>query len=70
MDNLQLIVDLLNYFRKLEGMVIELRKEVNELTPKGRHIPYDELHSDVYEVFEDYPAYEKNSRFIELFFKY
>ncbi|WP_257352265.1 hypothetical protein [Pseudalkalibacillus decolorationis] len=70
MDHAQLIVDLLIYSKKLEEMIIELRKEVNELTPEGQTIPYAELHSDIYENFDDYQAYEKHRSFIELFFKY
>lgn len=51
MNNIQLIINLLNYSKKLEGMVIELREEVNELTPEDKEIPYFELHSDIYESF-------------------
>lgn len=70
MENVKLIVDLLIYSRNLEEMIIELRKEVNNLTPKGQPTPYEELHSDVYESFYDYPAYGKYKEYIELFFEY
>lgn len=70
MDNVRLIVDLLNYSKELEEMVIELRKEINGLTPDGQPLPYAELHSDVYVNFDDYPAYDKYREFIELYFTY
>ena len=66
-ENARLIVDLLNYTKTLEEMVINLRKEVNERTLKSQPIPYFELHSDVYESFEDYPAYEKHRDYIRVF---
>lgn len=69
MEYVKLIADLLIYSRKLEEMVIELRKHVNELTPKDQPLPYEGLHSDVYESFYDYPAYEKYKDYIELFFE-
>ncbi len=70
LDTARLIVGLLNYSQSLEEMVIDLRKEINSLTPKDQPLPYFELHSDVYESFEDHPAYEKYKDYIELFFKY
>jgi hypothetical protein len=66
MENVRLIVDLLSYSRKLEEMVIELRNDVNRLSPKGEPKPYQEVHSDVYESFYDYPAYEKYKEYIDL----
>jgi hypothetical protein len=66
MENVRLIVDLLIYSKKLEEMVIELRKDVNSLSPKGQPKPYEEVHSDVYESFYDYPAYEKYKEYIDL----
>lgn len=69
-DNAELIINLLNYSKLLEEMIIDLRKEVNRLTPKGHPIPYFELHSDIYEAFDDHPAYEKYREYIELFFQY
>lgn len=50
---------LLEYAKTLEGMVIELRSQVNHLTPPGRAMPYADLYSDIFEIFYDYPAYEK-----------
>ena len=70
LENAKLILDLLNYSKSLEEAVIELRKKVNELTPETEPIPYYDLHSDVYEAFDDHPAYLKYRDYIELFFKY
>jgi hypothetical protein len=47
-------------------MVIELRKDVNSLSPKGQPKPYEEVYSDLYESFYDYPAYEKYKEYIDL----
>lgn len=54
-----LIEAVLQYTRNLEKMVIELRKEVNNLIPKGKPKPYADLHSDIYQLFYHYPAYPK-----------
>lgn len=68
MDNIEFIINLLNYSKKLEGMVIKLREEVNELTPEDKEIPYFELHSDIYESFFDYPTVIKYQKYIEMYF--
>lgn len=68
MDNIDFIINLLNYSKKLEGMVIKLREEVNELTPEDKEIPYFELHSDIYESFFDYPTVIKYQKYIEMYF--
>jgi hypothetical protein len=47
-------------------MSIELRKAVDSLSPKGKPKPYEEVHSDVYESFYYYPAYEKYKEYIDL----
>ena len=60
----ELIQALLRYTKKLETMVVDLRAEVNELTPAGKTAPYFDIHSDIYEVFYDYPGY---SRFEDIF---
>jgi len=67
MESVDLIVKLLGYTKTLEEMVIDLRIQVNRLTPKNEPLPYDDLHSDVYEVFYDHPAYERYKEHIELF---
>ncbi|WP_163971805.1 hypothetical protein [Oceanobacillus halotolerans] len=59
MDDIEFIINLLSYSKKLEEMVVKLRKEVNELTPEEKTIPYIELHSDIYENFFDHPAFIK-----------
>lgn len=63
-ENHELIKAILDYSKNLEAMVLELRQEVNELTPHGAHKQYEDIHSDIYEVFDDYPAYQ---RYRELF---
>ncbi|MDW7650822.1 MAG: hypothetical protein SCM57_05730, partial [Bacillota bacterium] len=55
---------LLQYTKKLETMVVDLRAEVNSLTPADKPSPYFDIHSDIYEVFYDYPGY---TRFEEIF---
>jgi len=67
MEPVDLIVKLLDYTKTLEGMVIDLRIQVNRLSPKNEPQPYNDLHSDVYEVFYDHPAYERYKEHIELF---
>jgi hypothetical protein len=68
MEPVDLIVKLLGYTKTLEEMVIDLRVQVNRLTPKNEPLPYEDLHSDVYEVFDDHPAYERYKEHIELFY--
>ncbi len=66
MENANLIINLLNYAKK--KMVVELRKEVNQLTPSGKSLTYDELHGDIYENFYDHPAFKRYLRYIEEFY--
>lgn len=56
METHELIKAILEY---LEAMVVELKQEVNDLTPPDKHKPYEDIHSDIYEMFEDYPAYQR-----------
>jgi hypothetical protein len=70
MEPVDLIVKLLGYTKTLENMVIDLRIKANRMTPKGEPLPFPELHSDMYKVFDDHPAYEKYKEHIELFYKY
>lgn len=65
-ENINLIIGLLDYTKSLEEMVIELRNKVNALTPSDEHLPYPDLHGDVYEVFDHYPAYERYKDCIEI----
>ncbi|MEW5784050.1 MAG: hypothetical protein AB1767_03020 [Bacillota bacterium] len=60
----ELVKALVEYAKTLENMVVELRKWVNALTPPGKSEPFPDLHGDIYEVFYDYPAYQ---RFKKLF---
>lgn len=61
----ELINALLCYTRTLENMVVELREQVNSLTPREEPKPFFDLHSDIYEEFSDYPAYVKYQYFFE-----
>ncbi len=53
----ELVMALIEYCVSLEKQVIDLRLEVNRLTPAGKLIPYLDLHSDIYQDFYDYAAY-------------
>lgn len=70
LDNVELIITLLNYSKSLEEQIVELRKEVNDLTLDRESLPYLDLHSDIYETFDDHPAYERHRDYIGLFFQY
>jgi len=67
-ENADLIVKLLLYAKSLEEQVVALRSEVNRLTPQDESAPYEDLHSDLYESFDDHPAYERYSDIIDLYF--
>lgn len=69
-ENADLITKLLLYAKSLEEQVISLRAEVNRLTPLDESKPYEELHNDLYENFDDHPAYERYRDIIDLFFSY
>ena len=62
----QLIIALLEYVKALEKMVIELRSQVNNLTPLWQPKPYAELYSDIFEAFDDYPAYQRFKKAFEI----
>ena len=55
----ELIKALAKYAKTLENMVVELRRQVNTLTPAGQPAPFPDLHTDIYEMFDHYPAYQK-----------
>ncbi len=59
LETFELITALLECVKTLEEMVIELRSQVNHLTPPGKSMPYADLYSDIFEIFYDYPAYER-----------
>ena len=63
-----LVHAVLGYAKALEKMAVDLRKEVNFYAQKAKLTPpYQDLHSDIYEVFDDHKAYP---RYKELFLKY
>lgn len=64
LETAKLIRALVEYAKTLEEMVVELRSQVNALSPTGQAKPFPDLHGDIYETFFDYPAYQK---FEELF---
>lgn len=53
----ELISGLVAYARSLELQVVELRCQVNKLTPLSQEEPFPEPHSDLYEAFDHYAAY-------------
>jgi len=61
----ELVAALIKYYFGLEKMVIELRCEVNSLTPPGKREPYPDPVSDFMEVFYEYPAYPKFEHLFE-----
>jgi hypothetical protein len=65
-ESIDLIIGLLAYTKTLESMVLELRKEVNALTPQGQEQHFPDLHTDIYEAFDDHPAYERYKAYLEL----
>lgn len=50
---------LIEYCVDLEKQVVDLRRHVNRLIPAGKPLPYEDLHSDIYQKFYDYAAYPK-----------
>ena len=65
----ELIAAILEYSKELEDEVVMLRTEVNNLTPPTKRIPYEDLYSDVFRVFDHYPAYQKFQEHIEILMK-
>ncbi|CAM3959000.1 hypothetical protein L1N85_00015 [Paenibacillus alkaliterrae] len=55
----ELVAGLTAYARSLELQMIQLRCRINELTPAGQEKPFPEPHTDLYESFDHYAAYEK-----------
>ncbi len=66
LETFELITALLEYVKALEEMVIELRSQVNHLTLPGESMPYVDLYSDLFEIFYDYPAYERFKEAFEI----
>lgn len=65
----ELISAILKYSKELEDQVVMLRTKVNNLTPSTAHKPYEDLYSDVFQVFDHYPAYEKYRQHVETLMK-
>lgn len=65
----ELIAAMLEYSKELEDQVVMLRTEVNNLTPSTARKPYEDLYSDVFQVFDHYPAYQKFREYIEILIK-
>ncbi len=63
----ELVASLINYAQGLETQVVGLRSQINRLSASDTAKPYPDLHSDIYELFCDYPAYERNKTNIEAF---
>jgi hypothetical protein len=61
----QLVVALIDNCRELGKQVVELRQQVNRLTPSGQPEPYVDLYSDLYESFYDYATYPKFKRILK-----
>jgi hypothetical protein len=62
----QLVEALVDNCLELAKQVVELRRQVNRLTPSGQPQPFlDELYSDLYESFNDYAAYPKFKRILK-----
>ncbi|CAM4422066.1 hypothetical protein L1N85_26350 [Paenibacillus alkaliterrae] len=55
----ELMAGLAAYARSLELQIVQLRCQINELTPAGQEKPFPELHTDLYESFDQYAAYGK-----------
>jgi len=62
----ELVSALLVYSKELENQLVMLRKVVNSLTDSARLKPYEDLYSDVFQMFNYYPAYEKYQEYIEV----
>jgi hypothetical protein len=61
-----LIEALANYCKSLEQQAVELRRDINRLTPKEQEQPFPDLHSDLYEAFDHLAAYAKFSHLLNL----
>ena len=60
----ELMTALFEYSKGLEKEIVKLRTQVNSLTAIDNPQPFPDVHSDIYEVFDGYAAYE---RFKEIF---
>lgn len=55
----ELMTALFIYSKGLEKEIVKLRAQVNSLAANDNSAPFPDLHSDIYEVFDGYAAYEK-----------
>jgi hypothetical protein len=62
----ELVKALAEYAKTLEEMVVELRSQVNALTPAGQSEPFPDLHENIYEAFDDFPAYQKFKKCLKI----
>lgn len=61
-----LIEALVNYCKSLEQQVVDLRRDVNRLTPEELGEPFPDLHSDLYETFDHLAAYARFGHLLTL----
>ncbi len=62
----ELVKALAEYAKTLEEMVVKLRSQVNALTPAEQSEPFPDLHGDIYEVFYDFPAYQRFKKILKI----
>ncbi len=62
-----LIACLLQNTRRLEEEIVWLRTDVNAMTPEWKDPPFPDIHSDLYQLFDDHPAYMRHRHEIEEF---
>jgi hypothetical protein len=66
----ELIAAVLSYSEDLAKQIVELRKDINNLSGKGSYAPYIDLHSDIFRNFEHYPVYQEHKEIIEAILEY
>jgi hypothetical protein len=62
----ELILGLAEYVKSLQLQVVQLRSQVNKLTPSDQEEPFPGVHSDLYETFDHYAAYVKYNHILKL----
>lgn len=61
----ELLAALVEYCKDLEKQVVDLRCQVNRLTPSDKRKPFPDPQSDLYEVFYHYAAYPKFKKILK-----
>jgi hypothetical protein len=61
----ELIAGLAAYARSLEQQIVQLRSQINDLTPEDQEPLFPELHTDLYESFDHYAAYGRFAHVLE-----